>query len=178
MLGNLGFDDVGVRRGGRLAEIDLDHATAVGVRRRKRLHRIADPARGRLREIEIAIAPVNHALASERGQPLVDLFPDGAEFRIGGVTQRQHAEFDPIKTRRTLAHQFVIDTDGSRRRLTFAPGGGDHHEPLSGGQNAEIKISHVDDRRLEPFARGLGECRPASFSEFPDSVANDRQGLG
>ena len=67
MLDDLGFDDVGVRRGGLLAEIDFDDATAVGIRRRERLHRIADPARRRLSEIEIEIDALDRALGPEGG---------------------------------------------------------------------------------------------------------------
>src|SRR4029078_13171501 len=59
----------------------------------------ADPARRRFREIEIAINAVNHALAAEGREPLVDLPADGAELRIGGVTERQHAEFDAVEAR-------------------------------------------------------------------------------
>ena len=99
MLDHLGLDHVEARR--RLgAEIDRDH---LGVRLgvgRERLQRAADPLRGRLGEIEIAIDAIRDALAAERFEPRVDRLADGAELDIGGVAERQHAELDAVEARR------------------------------------------------------------------------------
>ncbi len=112
MLADLGLDDIGVRRRRRLAEIDLDHPAvalaALRIGRGENLQRVADPGRRWRGEIEIAIDALDHALAAQGGQPFVDLFADGAEFRIGRVAERQHAEFDAVEARGALAHQFAI----------------------------------------------------------------------
>ena len=164
MLGDLGLDNVGARRrGGLAAEIDLDHAAA-GIRRGQHFHRIADPARRRFREIEIAIDAVDDALAAEGCEPFVDLLADRAEFRIGRVAERQHAELDAVEARRALAHQFVVGAHGARRRIALAPGGGDENELLGGGERRKIEIRHVDDGRLEAvLARRLGDVAGELF---------------
>ena len=118
VLADLGFDDVGVRRSLRLAEIDLDHLAvslaAVGIGRGENLQRIADPAPPQAAAKSRSQSTRSTTrLPPKRGQPLVDLFADGAEFRISGVAQRQHAEFDAVEARGALAHQFAI---GARRR--------------------------------------------------------------
>ena len=158
MLGDFRLDNVGIRRSRRLAEIDLDHPAAVGIGRGENLQRVADPGQRRLSEIEIAIDALDRALAAKRGEPLVDLLADGAEFRVGRVAQRQHAELDAVEARGALAHQFAIGAHGARRRIALAPGGGDEHQTLGLGEVDKIDIRHVDERRLQPvLARGLGE---------------------
>jgi hypothetical protein len=79
VLDDLGFDHIGIQRGNGLgAEIDLDHTPAC-VRRRQRLHGVADPAAGGLGKIEVAIDAIDDALATERGEPLIDLLADRTE---------------------------------------------------------------------------------------------------
>ena len=97
VFGHLGLVNAGGRRCRRLgAEIDLDH-TAPGVRRREDLCCLANPTRGWLGKIEVAIDTINDALATKCRQSFVDLLADRAEFRIGGVAERQHPEFDAIQ---------------------------------------------------------------------------------
>ena len=60
----------------------------------------ADPVGGRLGEIEIAIDALDHALAAERREPLVERLADGAELHISRVAERQHAELDAVEARR------------------------------------------------------------------------------
>ena len=62
------------------------------------------------------IDALDHALAPERLQPRVERLADGAEFRVSGVAQRQHAEFDAVETRGALAHQLLIGARGARGR--------------------------------------------------------------
>src|SRR5207342_3759037 len=99
------------------------------VRRRQRLHGVADPAAGGLGKIEITIDAIDDALAAECGQPLIDLLADRTEFRISGVAEREHTEFNALKARRALAHQLFIGTDRPCRRFALAPRGGDENEP-------------------------------------------------
>ncbi len=136
-------------RSRRLAEIDLDDPAAVCVGRGQNFQRIAEPLRRRLGEIQIAIDAIDHALAAERGQPLVDLLADRAEFHIGRVAERQHAEFDAIEARRALAHQLAIGAHRARRRIALAPSGGDEHQPLGGAKLGQFEIGHVNQRRLQ-----------------------------
>src|SRR6185312_11169148 len=150
-------------RGGLATEIDLDD-TAAGIRRGQHLHRIADPARGRLGEIEIEIDAVDDALAAKGREALVDLLADQAKLRIGRVAQRQHTELDTVEARRTLAHQLVVGPHGARRRIALAPGGGDENELLGGGERRKIEIRHINDGWLEAvLARRLGNVAGELF---------------
>src|SRR5262245_62978454 len=105
MLDDLGLDDIGARRNSRLAaEIHFNHPPA-GIGRSQDLHSVAYPARGRLREVEVAVDTVNGALAAERSKPLVYFPADRAEFRICGVAKGQEGDFDAIEVRRQLVNQ-------------------------------------------------------------------------
>ena len=130
VLDDLGLGDLGLGRSARLAEIDLDDRAAAGIGRRQRLDRAADPVGGGRREIEIAIDPVDHALAAQRREALVERLADGAELNVGGVAQRQHGILDAVEPRRALPHQLGIDARRAGGRLALAPGGGDHDEAL------------------------------------------------
>ena len=90
--------------------------------------------------------------------------PIGAEFRIGRVAQRQHAELDAVEARRALAHQLVIDAHGARRRIALAPGGGDDDELLGGGERGRSRSAMSMTRRLEAvLARRLGNVAGELF---------------
>ena len=137
--------------------------------------------RRRLGEVEIAIDAVGDALGAERGEALVDLLADGAEFHVGRVAERQHAELDAVEARRALAHQFVVDAHGARRRLALAPGGGDDDQPLDLGERSERRDRPC--RRRVGFKPSLRAClatSPASFSRIAGlSLAiHDGQRLG
>ena len=144
MLGDFSLDDIEVRR--RLgAEIDRDH---LGVRRdfrRQRLQRAGDPCRGRLGEIEIAVDALRDPPRPERREPLVECLADGAEFHIGGVAERKHAELDAVEPRRRIAHQFLVGARRARGRLAFAPGRRDDDQPLHASERGDLQIRHVDE---------------------------------
>ena len=174
VLGDLGLDDIGVRRPAGLAPKSTAMTRAAAGVGGGASAFSASPiqSRGGLREIEIAIDAVDHALAAERRKPFVDLLADGAEFHIGRVAQRQHAELDAVETRRALAHQFAVAAHGARRRLAFAPGRGDDHQAASCW-----RASRRRDRPcrsmvgFRPFLRAALAISPASRSELPDSLA-------
>ena len=179
VLDDLGFDDLGLWRGTRLAEIHRDDGSAAGIGRRQRLDGAVDPVGGGGCEIEIAIDAIDHALAAERRETLIERLADGAELDIGRVAQRQHGEFDAVEPRRVLAHQLGIDARGARGRLALAPGGGDHDEALGLRQIRQVEVGHIDDRGLEPvLARGLGEIAREMLGIARLACVNDRQRLG
>ena len=99
----------------------IDRCRRLGVGGASAFERAADPARGRLREIEIAIDALDDALAAERREARVERLADGAELRIGGVAERQHAEFDAVEARRGVAHQLGIGAHGARRAARPRP---------------------------------------------------------
>ena len=149
------------------------------VRRRQRLERAADPSAAGSAKSRSQSTRSTTRLAAERREPLVDLLADGAEFHIGGVAERQHAELDAVEARRGLAHQFVVGAHGARRRLAFAPGRGDDDQPLRRGERGDVEIGHVDERRLKPFLRAALATSPASFSRIAGfGGVEDGQRLG
>ena len=164
VLGDLGLDRPEIGAGGLGAEIDGDHRAAFGFRRRQNLDRVTDPLGGRLAEVEVAIDALDHALAAERSEPLVDCLADGAEFHIGGVAERQHAELDAVEPRRAIAHQRGVGRHGACRRVAFAPGRGDDDQTFRRWQCCEIEIGEVDQGRLQSvLARQLGKIAGELF---------------
>ena len=122
------------------------------------LQRVADPFRGGLGEIEIAIDAIRDALAAERFQPRVERLADGAELHIGRVAEREHAELDAVEARRGVAHQFLVRAYGARGRLALAPGRRDDDQLLHVRERRKFEVRHVDQRRLEAeLARRLGD---------------------
>ena len=135
--------------------------------------------RGRLGEIEIAIDAIGHALAAERRETLVDRLADGAELHIGGVAERQHAEFDAVEPRRRIAHQLLVGAGRARGRLALAPGGGDHDERFTLASDGELEVRHVDERGLEAeLARGLRDVAGELLGIAGLGRVEDRQRLG
>ena len=154
MLDDLCLDDVGLRRGRDLAEIDLDYRATAGFIWLQCLDGAADPVGGGHSEIQIAIHPFDHAFAAQRRESLIERLADRAELHISRVAERQHAELDAVETRRALAHQLAIDPRGSRRRLALAPGCRDHHQPFRIGERSRIEIGHVHHSGLEAILAG------------------------
>src|SRR5258708_9690413 len=107
VLDNFCLNHIRIRCSERLgAKIDLYYA-ATGIRRRERFYGVADPTHGRLGKIKVAIDTVDDALATKCSQPLINFLADGAEFRIGRVAQRQHAEFDTVEPASSLPHSYL-----------------------------------------------------------------------
>ena len=164
MLGDLGLHRPEIGAGGLGAEIDGDHRSAFCFRRRQNLDRVTNPLGGRLAEVEVAIDPLNHALAAERSEPLVDCLADGAEFHIGSVAECQHAELDAVEPRRAIAHHRGVGRHGTCRRVAFAPGRGDDDQTFRRWQCCEIEIGEVDQGRLQSvLARQLGKIAGELF---------------
>src|SRR5262249_5605514 len=65
------------------------------------------------------------------------------------------------------------------RRLTFAPGRGNHHQPFGGGQRRQLEIRHIDECRLQPvLTRGFGKVARELLGIAGLTRVDDRQRLG
>ena len=157
------LDDLGFR-GARLGEIDGDHRSGAGLGRRQLLNGPADPVRRRLLEIEIAIDAVDNATGAERLETRIDGLADRAKLDIGGIAERQHAVLDAIEPAKIGLHQLIVFFRGTRRRIAFAPGRRDHHQPPRFAERWQVEIGKIDNAWLETIlARDLGKIAGETF---------------
>ncbi len=182
MRDDLGLDRGEIGLGRRRPEIDRDHLSdrRAGLGRgRERRDGAFDPARGRLREVEVEVDARGDAFGAQRLQAGVDRLADGAEFHVGRVAERQHGECDAVEARRAIAHEHRIGCGRARRRLAFAPGRRDDDQPAGRRQRRHVEVGHVDDRWPQAaLARELGQVGGQAFAVAGFAREHDRQRLG
>ena len=160
----------GLDRGAR-SEIDR-HDVAGRLFGRQRVDGALDPARGGGGEIEIAIDAVERPDAAELGEPRIDRPADRAEFRIGGVAERQHAERHAVEPRRRRRPSARHRRGPPVREARLRPRS---RRPRSGGAASVRSLAARSAKSTsfgrKPLLRASFAASPATRSALPDLLA-------
>ena len=136
-----------------MGEIDVDDGRPRAVVAAQGLERLLRPGFGGRLVVEVAVDARRRTLGPQLRQPVVDAAAHLAESGIGAVAERQHREAQPVEPRCIAGEQRFVEGGGTLRRLTFAPGAGDHHQRARILQRPEVGVRHVD--------QPCGEAGPA-----------------
>ncbi len=145
-------------------EIDMHNGAASRrcFRRGQLGERALGPFRRLLGIIKIEVDAIGSARGTQFFKPRVDGLTNSAEIGIGRVAECQDRETHAVEARRLIAHQLLIEINGSGWRIALAPRCGVDDKIFRLGENRHVRVRHIEDFGVETvllsdFLRLVGE---------------------
>ncbi len=163
-----------------------DRSGGFGIRRRQNLQRALGPGCRLPGEVEVEVRAIADANAAQGLEPRIDSLTNRTEVGISRIPERQHGKTNAVEAQRGITHKACIKRSGPLRRITLAPGRGEHDHVLGLGQRRHIGVGHVQHASVEPVSlrqlarlqrQSLGIARLAGI-EKRERNAHARRGCG